>query len=480
MQIKFDENKMPSEIVIVGGGISGLLLALKLSKEYKNNKNNIILIEKQTQLGGRFFFSSSDLKNHLSGPGFEFMEASSLEILFRHFELHLTDEEKNELDKYFHAKNDSEISIDLTKKNQCFFVKKEFVSDVELISGTSDILTKKESEILKSFIYDYYQANHYNENDKEYTKEMVSFEKSTHWAELPKSTKDSLVPILSTILGPGWEKAPFSNVCKLLRSFFETKRELIPKFFHRKMCFEFAIEKILKERGVIIHTQCEVLRVNYTKEKKFQLLLLDELKPLNKIIFCSKLVFAIPLATCLGVLAKEYFSASQSRFVSKVKPVSLVFSEISDFQSVKSQIYPEFSGAGDTLVFPVERVQGFLTNDGRILFSTQLEYEESLKAPSVREAISRLRKAAARVLKAEEAEKLKKGAQIPQNKILERIVLLPVAFTMPCDAPINIEVKETKMGLDGLFCCGDSFPGFADEPWKMVVNSVNDVAAQLS
>jgi hypothetical protein len=46
--------------------------------------------------------------------------------------------------------------------------------------------------------------------------------------------------------------------------------------------------------------------------------------------------------------------------------------------------------------------------------------------------------------------------------------------------PSNIEVKETKMGLEGLYCCGDSFPGFAEEPWKMVVNSVYDVAMQLS
>jgi hypothetical protein len=91
-----------------------------------------------------------------------------------------------------------------------------------------------------------------------------------------------------------------------------------------------------------------------------------------------------------------------------------------------------------------------------------------------------LRRAAARVLKSEYAEELKKGARIPQNKISERIVLLPVAFTIPSDMPSNIEVKETKMGLEGLYCCGDSFPGFAEEPWKMVVNSVYDVAMQLS
>ena len=78
------------------------------------------------------------------------------------------------------------------------------------------------------------------------------------------------------------------------------------------------------------------------------------------------------------------------------------------------------------------------------------------------------------------AEELKKGARIPQKRIAERIILLPVAITIPCDIAANVEVKETKMGIEGMYCCGDNFPGMADESWKMVVNSVNDVCQNLS
>jgi NAD(P)-binding Rossmann-like domain len=483
------------EIVIVGGGVSGLLLALRLSRDHKKRGNGIVLIEKQPQLGGRFFFSSSSSffgrnheeiskeifedsskKLHLSGPGFESMEPASLEALYRHMESHLTEDEKNELDEFFKSENE----FDSNKKNRCFFVKKEFVSDVELFSGSSEILTKKESEILKSLVNDFYQPKNQDEMESIHLKNSISFEKAPQWADLSKAAKETLSPILTAIIGPNWEKSLFQNVCKSLWCFFSLRKESIPFFFYRKMCLEFAIENILKKRGVSIRTLCEVLRVNHTKETKFQLLLSDEVNPLNKTLNCKKLIFAIPLVKCLGILAKEHFSASQSRFVSKVRPVSLVVSEISDFLSIKSQDWPENTGAGDRLVFPVERAQGFITKDGRILFSIKLDYEESLQAPAVREAVSRLRRAAARVLKAEYADELKKGARIPQNKVTERIVLLPVAYTIPCDISPNIEVKETKMGIEGLYCCGDSFPGFADEPWKMVVSSVYDVVMQLN
>lgn len=495
MQIQSCVTVTNPEVVIVGGGISGLLLALRLSRDYKKREHGILLIERQPQLGGRFFFSSSSSfsgknheeiskeifensskKLHLSGPGFESMESASLEALYRHMESHLTEDEKNELDEFF--KNESEF--DLNRKNRCFFVKKEFVSDVELFSGSSEILTKKESEILKSFVNDFYQPKNYGETDAVPLKDLISFEQSPQWTELSKSIKETLSPIFTAIVGPNWEKSLFQNVCKSLWCFFSLRKESIPLFFYRKMCFEFAIEKILRSRGVYVRTLCEVLRVTHTKETKFQLLLSDEVNPLNKTLNCKKLIFAIPLAKCLGILAKEHFSPSQSRFVAKVRPVSLVVSEISDFFSVKSEECPENSGAGDRLVFPVERAQGFITKDGRILFSTKLDYEESLQAPAVREAVSRLRRAAARVLKAEYADELKKGARIPQNKVTERIVLLPVAYTIPCDISPNIEVKETKMGIEGLYCCGDSFPGFAEEPWKMVVSSVYDVVMQLN
>ncbi len=472
-----------SSIAIIGGGMSGLLLALRLSRDSNLCAKGITIFEKQPHLGGRFFFSSShqplentvtqlnDKQFKLSGPGFEWLEGNSLEIMYRHFESHLSELEKNEIELFFQDTQDKVIS----QKKQCFFVKKEIVSDTELFAGSSEIFTKKEAEIFKSFIFDDFNNVQIDKNFLN-----INFEKSEFWVSLTKSTKEALTPIFATIVGPNWEKASFIHIHKLFKDFFNSLNFQVPTCFFREHYFECIVESILKKRGVVLRTNCEVMRLHHHTNSKFDLLLSDNINPAQKTFTCQKLIFAIPLVKCLSLLSKEHFSPSQSRFVSKVKPVSLIFSEITDFLKFKCEHWPENISLGDRFIFPVEKVMGFLTHDGRMIFSIKLDYEDSLQAPAVRDAVARLRRAATRILKPEFSEDLKKGARIPENKISEKIILLPVAYTMTCDTAANIEVKETKMGIEGLYCCGDSFPGFANEPWKMIINSVYDVAAQLS
>ncbi|KAB8032185.1 NAD(P)-binding protein [Fluviispira multicolorata] len=488
-----ESNKNNFDIAIVGGGLSGILLALRLSRDKEKFNEKIVLIEQQPQLGGRNFFSSplsfsgkshskinqeilfhSSHSQHLSGPGFEFMNVESLNAMLRHLQSHLTDEESVQFEEYINRIDELESE----RRNRCFFIKKEFVTDSEILSGSSEILTKREAELLRSFVFDFYSPiqNSYEENTE---RNNIPFEKSSQWNELSKASKETLSALFSSIIGPEWEKSTFIYVCKCLWTFFNAYKEPLPKFFKRKIALELFIENILRGRGIEVRTLCEVLRVNHNKETSFNLILADEVNPSHKTILCEKLVFAIPLVQCLGIIAKENFSPEQSRFVSRVRPLSLVVSEISDFLSVRSEHWPDNVGACDRLLFPVERVQGFLTSDGRLLFSTQLDYEDSLQAPAVREAVARLRRAVARVVKPEIAEEIKRGARIPQNKVTERIVLLPVAQSIPNNIPVNIEVKETKMGIKGLYCCGDSFPTLADEPWKRVIASVQDVVMRL-
>jgi hypothetical protein len=475
-----------SSVTIIGGGMSGLLLALRLSRDPNMCAKGITIFEKQPHFGGRFFFSSyhpplnnsSDQFNYkqlkLSGPGFEWLEGNTLEIMYRHFESHLSELEKNEVDLFFQDTQGKVIS----QKKQCFFVKKDFVSDSQLFAGSSEIFTKKEAETFKSFIFDNF--NNINEEHNNKNSLNINFEKSEFWASLAKSTKEAFTPFFATIVGPNWEKASFIHIHKLFKDFFNSLNFQIPPCFFREHYFEFVVESILKKRGVVIRTDCEVMRVHHDAKSKFEMLLSDKINPAQKTFTCQKLIFAIPLVKCLSLLSKEHFSPSQSRFVSKVKPVSLIFSEITDFLKFKCDHWPENASLGDRFVFPVEKVMGFLTHDGRMILSIKLDYEDSLQAPAVRDAVARLRRAATRILNPEFSEDLKKGARIPENKISEKIILLPVAYTIPCDTAANIEVKETKMGIDGMYCCGDSFPGFANEPWKMIINSVYDVAAQLS
>lgn len=484
-------NEKQAEYVIVGAGISGLLLALKLSKDPIKLGKGIIVLEKEAQLGGRFFFTQlnqftgknntqvldeiheNSIKNlFLSGPGFEFLDANSLEVLYRHFEAQLTEAEKNKLDEFYSELN--KISSNEQQERKIVFVKKEYVELNELLLSSSDFFTKKEAEYLKNLLNDSLQ-NSENKNN-----ENILFEKSKYWLDLPKSTKDTLTPFFQTIFGPNWEKARLSVLQKGLSDFFINFRKKIPSYFYRNACFEYFIANVLRSRGVVIRNLCELVRVQTNADKKFKLMLSDELQPEHKQLECNRLIFAMPLNDCLGIIAKEHFSPNQSRFLSKVRPLSLVISEITNFNELKNEQWPAYLQTGDCLVFPVERTIAYITSDNRILMTIKLDYEESLQAPAVREAISRLRKALTRIIKQELTEELKKGARIPQKRIAERIILLPVAITIPCDIAANVEVKETKMGIEGMYCCGDNFPGMADESWKMVVNSVNDVCQNLS
>lgn len=479
------------DYVIVGAGISGLLLALKLSKDPAKVAKGITIIEKEAQLGGRYFFSQQNnfngknneqvlneiqensFKNlFLSGPGFEFLDANSLEVLYRHFQAQLTESEKNELEE-FYSKFNSEIQDEYKDRN-IIFVKKEFIPVSELLNTSTEFFTKKEAEIFKNLI-DSSITNNYPE-----VEQHISFEKSKFWTDLTKSTRETLTPFLQTILGPNWEKSQFSNIVKGLNDFFTHFRKKVPNLFYRNVGFEYFIGSILRRRGVEIRNLCELSRVHVAGEKKFQLMLADELLPQRKFLVCKQLIFAMPLNECLGIIAKEHFSPNQSRFLSKVRPISLVISELINFSAIQGENWPKYLEAQDCLVFPVERVTGFLTQDNRLIMTTKLDYEDSLQAPAVREAVARLRKALARVIQADFIPELKKGARIPQKKIAERIILLPVALTLPNDIPPHIEVKETKMGVDGMYCCGDNFPGMADQPWKMIVNSVNDICLSIS
>ncbi|WP_158997378.1 NAD(P)-binding protein [Pigmentibacter ruber] len=478
-----------SEYVVIGGGLSGLLLALKLSKDPNKVTKGITLVEKEAQLGGRLFYTqlnqfsgksreqvfseiyeNATNNQYLSGLGFEFLNADALEIIYRHFLSQLNEEELSIIEN-LQVKLDIQNESFETERN-LFFVKKDFISFHELFNSSSEFFTKKEAESFKNLIN--YPA------DDSLKSENILFDKSLYWNELPKSTRDTFSPFFQTIIGPNWEKTRFSIVQKRMQDFFYNYQKKVPNYFYRSFCFEYIIGTILSKRGVIIRNLCELIRVQKNEKNVFQLLLSDDLNPKEKHLECNNVIFAMPLNNCLGIIAKEHFSPAQSKFISKVRPISLVISEITNFSDLQSEQWPSFIKPDDCVVFPVERAVGYLTRDQRFLMTTKLDYEDSMQAPAVREAISRLRKATCRVIKTEFTEELKKGARIPQKKIMERIILLPVAYTIPNDIPVNIEVKDIKMGLDGMYCCGDNFPGLADEPWKIIVNSVNEVFLNLS
>jgi hypothetical protein len=194
-------------------------------------------------------------------------------------------------------------------------------------------------------------------------------------------------------------------------------------------------------------------------------------------IAASSVVIAAPLISCIPFLPREFLSGNQAKNILRNPPSSLVVAEYADFDKFRD---PDVCAAlkhGDKILFTTERIQGSINRAGSLLLFSFLNYEESLQAESVREAVGRIRRAANRVL-VEDALKSTAGrALVHMNTgMKERLVLMPVArqFETP-----TVPLREVRMGVKGLYSCGDNF-SFDILPWKNIVQSVHDVISILS
>jgi hypothetical protein len=188
-------------------------------------------------------------------------------------------------------------------------------------------------------------------------------------------------------------------------------------------------------------------------------------------------VIAAPLISCMPFLPREFLSGSQSKCILKYPPSSLVVAEYFDFKNFQNVELCENLHVGDTVFFATDRVQGTLSRSGNLLLTAYLNYEESLQAAAVREAVGRIRRAATRVLKPDALKSVAGQTLVHMNTgIRERLVLMPVARQFETPAT---PLREVKMGQKGLLCCGDNFT-FSLVPWINIAQSVQDVVSILS
>jgi protoporphyrinogen oxidase len=473
-------NEKPS-LVIVGGGLAGILLSLKLSSNSSQKYRELILIEEQPSLGGRLFFSPPGFtlkpnreethqqlwlhaqeQTHLSGFGLEAYDLHSKESLLRHIENALTQHEKTALENHIAQ---FEESSQYQQKNRLFFVKKNWTNFSELTGGSSEMCTKKEAEFLSLIL------------TSSRAEESVL---TKAWQELSKPARESLSQLISCCIGNNWESMTILEWAERLSQFFKSNQDYPFLAFQRKVGLEFFLEDVLRKRGVCVKTRCQVLRVEHMANKQFLISLRDEVQPDHKTLTTENLVFAIPLAKTRGLLPKEIYAPEQSKFVSRIAPQSLVVYEIAHFSQVQSEESKLTAAVFDKLIFPVEQAQGVITEDDRVLLYTSLDFEDSMQAPAVREAVARLKRAASRILGEAYLSELKKGFRMSQSILFDKVVLLPVAKIMADGQKCAWEIKQVKMGVPHLYCCGDSLFSLGDAPWSRITHSVHNLAELLN
>lgn len=465
--------------VIVGGGMAGLLLALRVSRQ--ETKNKLILLESRATLGGRLFQSppasvgmsrvealkeqfSEQALQHCSGPGFEIFDPITLEIYERHLRMNLDDHEIDFIDAFVSERNLSQENF----LRKTFLTKKEITSLSDVLADSSEILTRKEAETLQLIAQ---PENISPENDG-------PWESSSFWTALPKVQKEALTPVFETLLGWPLDRTPTSVLRSVVHAFVKSHDVVLLPWFVRRARLELALEVILLARGVAVCTQAELVRA-LPSEKKGDgtiLQIADHYRPTPHWCTVNQVAFALPLMKVLTLFSREQLHPQHSKVVARHRPRSLVWVEYDHWrQALVRPADAEVLRPGSRFVFSVERVQGICLSQGRLGFYTSIDFEDSLHAQSVREALHRCRKAALRLLSephmkaAQQARPAAPGIQLMR----ERISLMPVGYQLPRNEAVPT-VIEVKMSPQGWYSLGDHFT-FGPEAWKNVVESVHAV-----
>lgn len=489
-----------AEKVIVGGGLSGLLLALRLSADVEavSQGAGLCVVEAEQTFGGRLFFSTpwhgmgsprsrfemllerGLFGRDVSGPGFEAFSPDAAATLERHLLVSLSDEERSFVEAFT-----SMATGGVPLARRCYVVKKEVTPLSAHVDQPTELLTRKEGEALASLVNLFAAAPLVNLSAA--TQEAVALGDTTFWKELPKATKENLTPLLETICGFGVPRFAASHVAGVLQSFLETHKAQVPSLLRRDGGLELALELVLRLRGVSVRTSTRVVRLERLERLEkgehetggFRLALGDDAFPAARELTAKQVVLCVPLARTLTLLAREAFSPGQGKLLSKHRPRSLVALEFPHVENQCLDVFPEGCRAGDVLFFPVERARGHVTSQGSLVLGAWLDYEESLQAPAVREALSRLRKAAARVLKPDMLKVFNaQGGALPAGSLSERrerVVLLPVGLATPQEPLAKDTVGSVRQAWKGLVVCGDGFT-WSSTPWRNVVHSVAEAS----
>ena len=472
-----------NKTIILGGGITGMLLALKLS--YKAPAHPLLLIDSNSFLGGRVFSEGSGTSG--SGFGFEVFHPDDLEAILRHIQVHLSEEEKEEFEEGVFCKE--------KEKRHCYFFRKSAISLEALLSTPSDFFRKQDVHLFFDFL-EFLRSQDLNQD---------SIVQCSFWTNLDKETQSSFSSVFETIWGSGWEKFSLRKFSEEISLFFSQFQSHIPSLFFRESEIGIKIKNILEKRGVQILLNTTVTKVievtngfeihfyttkelkldlskkqdeeisdkklerkeriggsqkENSNQKKINLLgvAVQESLIFKNISIHAKEVFStIPLFKQLGIVSRSLLSTGQLRVATKVRPQSLIVVEC---------LSAEVSSAlplGSRILFPVEKVQAHLTYDGSYLFFSYLDYETSLQAPLAAQTVTRIKRAIQRFL-----------GEKTLNKV--KVILIPIANTLPFSVKIS-GTTEIACAQKGFYCCGDSFLPSQQQPWQRIVDSVHDASS---
>jgi NAD(P)-binding Rossmann-like domain len=459
-----DTNFFPNSLdtVIIGGGFSGILMALKLS----SYKQKIVLIESQDMLGGRLFSS---------GLQFEILDNASQEIYLQNIFSLLTEDEKDFLELFcikklsenslLSSENNPKTEPKTLEKNtvekNTFVVRKELTPLKTHFYNSTESFTKKEADTLEHIL-----------KSTETFKPAALLQDLKLLQELPKQSQKNLIDFISLLIEKNTSETSIPQIQKnLIKALNETvEHENFQVFSSQRHLYlragsgiETALKEILQNRQVYVKLECTVSKALQNGEVYIS----DKNTGNTNIIQTKNCIFAMPLSRAFALLPRDAFTANQSKFVTRRQPQSLVAFEVFWPNSEIAQ--------GSVLLFPVEKIKAILTCENKIVFYSYLEFENSLNAPSIRDCVSRAKKALARLQKIFHAtpEDFK-----TKHEPHEKIILISAA-KIGNQNSICLLTSEVKMAWKNFYCCSDMHTDSV-EPHQNIVESTKEIAKLIT
>lgn len=198
----------------------------------------------------------------------------------------------------------------------------------------------------------------------------------------------------------------------------------------------------LHNQGVAVHLGCPVLSSALAKtegSKAYEWQLASKDQPL---IRAGKLVVAVNPWDALNFIPKKLLPTTINQLVSRGKPVSLVTLTITP--EGLPEDFPQWS------LIPAEKTAAILQPSGQITFQVAIDFEKYLDAPSVVKAVKKLRRSHKKLL-----------ASFPDvETIKEHIALLPVGYSCSLgykDRKLVAKLAEGAFEKDHLYFVGDGY-----------------------
>lgn len=470
------------DVLIVGGGFSGLLAAAQLSHKDQQGcdgaaQQHIVVMESKDSLGGRLVLGNL-VKNLLEPVASEGGAVDARGI--GSFPLSLFGDSLKPLLDAFHecftpdeqAAMVSMLTLDAqaasrpaslaqTSKSDAksafakeargtFVVRKEFTPGPLMCVGPSECLTRTAAQSLGSFLNG---------------AENARLRDTVFWKELRKPAREELRPFFETLAGDEFEKADAQFLVRGLRLALGSDQSPVSGWNEllRASVADFcrAVGEILVRRGVTIRLQTRVERLEKLVDKQAGRVIytakavMPGAAPVS--LKAATVILTVPLSQSLVVMSRDLLTPAESKFVTRIRPRSAVVLELADPFAAPEYAALGLAKPGETsrFLFPIERVQALQTPEGRLIFYAWLDYEVSLQAPGVREVLGRLKRAFRRIFNETELETFarlagsaaltaaaparpgvsgqesgEKAAAVRRD-LGERLVLIPVAQSVP-------------------------------------------------